>query len=80
MKDISKVMLQTENSILMRNTFERNFEKEAAYIEEWWHTHPQHFNQRVGISIVDPVRFFYCVSRSTNSWEVACNFRSEMDK
>lgn len=58
MKDISKVMLQTENSILMRNTFERNLEKEAAYIEEWCHTHPQHFNQRVGISIVDPVRFF----------------------
>lgn len=57
MKDKSKVMVQTENSVLMRNVFERNLEKRAAYIEEWWNTQPQYLNQRIGISIADPAHF-----------------------
>ncbi|RZI01410.1 CoA ligase [Staphylococcus condimenti] len=57
MKDKSKVMVQTENSVLMRNIFERNLEKKAAYIEEWWNTQPQYSNQRIGISIADPAHF-----------------------
>lgn len=57
MKNKSKVMVQTENSVLMRNIFERNLEKKAAYIEEWSNTQPQYSNQRIGISIADPAHF-----------------------
>lgn len=57
MADTNKIMIETESSQLTYSDFNKNLERNAATILQWWQQAAEHPNERIGISVADPADF-----------------------
>ena len=63
MADTNKIMIETESSQLTYNDFNKNLERKAATILQWWEQAAEHPNERIGISVADLADFYQSIAR-----------------